>query len=143
MDLKAFASAITQIIEDKGISEEKVLETIELALAAAYKRDYGKRGQNIRVEFEPKSGKMKAFQVLEVVEPSMLYTEEEIVAMEEEAQKQRELGRRPETGDKVNLPRSAFFRVLREPQLGQPSDLPLLLWGKMILRSKSITLLTR
>ena len=35
MDLKQFASALSQISEEKGISQEKVLETIEMALAAA------------------------------------------------------------------------------------------------------------
>ena len=40
MDKKPFASAIEQICEEKGISEEKVIETIEMALAAAYKKEY-------------------------------------------------------------------------------------------------------
>ena len=42
-----FGSAITQICDEKGISKDKVIETVEAALAAAYKKDYGKRGQNI------------------------------------------------------------------------------------------------
>jgi hypothetical protein len=39
METKSFASAIEQICEEKGISKEKVLETIEMALAAAYKKE--------------------------------------------------------------------------------------------------------
>jgi len=85
MDLKAFGSAITQIAEDKGISEEKVLETIELALAAAYKRDYASRGEHIRVKLEPKSGKMKVFKVFLAVNEEMLKPEE----TEEEAEDRR------------------------------------------------------
>ena len=46
--LGEFGSAIMQIAEEKGISKDKVVETIEAALAAAYKKDYGKRGQRIR-----------------------------------------------------------------------------------------------
>ena len=46
--LGEFGSAIMQIAEEKGIPKEVVIETIEAALAAAYKKDYGKRGQRIR-----------------------------------------------------------------------------------------------
>ena len=42
MDIKSFSSAMAQIAEEKGISTEKIWETIESAVAAAYKRDYGK-----------------------------------------------------------------------------------------------------
>jgi len=63
-----FGSAIAQICEEKGISKERVIETIEAALAAAYKKDYGKKGQNIRAEFNEKSGDTKFFLVKEVVD---------------------------------------------------------------------------
>ncbi|MBI4120101.1 MAG: hypothetical protein HY454_01410, partial [Parcubacteria group bacterium] len=46
VDLKQFISAIDQIAEEKNIPKDKVIETIERALAAAYKKDYGERGQN-------------------------------------------------------------------------------------------------
>lgn len=76
-DLKNFGSAITQIVEEKGIPEERVVETINLALAAAYKRDYASRGENIRVNFDPKNGSMDVFKALLVVDESMLKPEEE------------------------------------------------------------------
>lgn len=79
MDLKAFGSAITQIVEEKGIPAERVVETIELALAAAYKRDYASRGEHIRVKLDPKTGKMQVFKVFLVVDESMLKPEEEVV----------------------------------------------------------------
>ena len=63
-----FGSAIMQIAEEKGISKEIVIETIEAALAAAYKKDYGKRGQHIRAEFDEVSGETKFFLVKEVVD---------------------------------------------------------------------------
>ncbi|MBI2096951.1 MAG: hypothetical protein HYT40_02240, partial [Candidatus Sungbacteria bacterium] len=53
-DLKQFGSAIQQIAEEKGIAVEKIVETIGMALAAAYKKDYGKKGQIIRATFDPK-----------------------------------------------------------------------------------------
>ena len=63
-----FEFAVDQICEEKGISKEAVIETIEAALAAAYRKDYGEKGQNIEAEFEVKTGKTKVFEVQEVVE---------------------------------------------------------------------------
>ena len=39
MEQKQLSSAIEQICEEKGISKEVVLETIEMALASAYKKE--------------------------------------------------------------------------------------------------------
>ncbi|MFA5926195.1 MAG: NusA N-terminal domain-containing protein [Parcubacteria group bacterium] len=54
--LGQFGSAIAQICEEKGISKDKVVEAIESALAAAYKKDYGRRGQHIRAQFNEITG---------------------------------------------------------------------------------------
>lgn len=59
--------AIRQICEEKGLSYEKVLSMLELALAAAYRKDFGKKDQNIKVEFDPESGAMRIFDVKKVV----------------------------------------------------------------------------
>jgi len=66
--LGQFGSAIAQICEEKGISKDKVVEAIESALAAAYKKDYGKRGQHIRAEFDEVTGGANFFLVKEVVD---------------------------------------------------------------------------
>lgn len=68
MALSAFASAIQQICSEKGISEERVRETVAAAIAAAYRRDFGQSGQNIRVELgddEPMA--FKVSQIFEVI----------------------------------------------------------------------------
>ena len=77
MDRQSFASAIDQICEEKGISKEKVMETIEVAIAAAYKKDYGHKGQNIRALFDLATGEVKIFQVKQVLDESMVKTEKE------------------------------------------------------------------
>ncbi|MDD3498359.1 MAG: transcription termination factor NusA [Candidatus Moranbacteria bacterium] len=66
-----FNSAISQICDEKGIDKEKVIETVEAALAAAYKKDYGKKSQNIRAELEQVSGKIDFYLVKEVVDDSV------------------------------------------------------------------------
>lgn len=67
-DVKQFSSAIRQIVEEKGISEESVIETIEAAIAAAYKRDYGKKGQIIRAKLNTETGGLSITQIHYVVE---------------------------------------------------------------------------
>jgi len=68
MRLGEFGSAIMQIAEEKGISKDRVIETIEAALAAAYKKEYGKKGQHIRADFNEIDGSAKFFKLLEVVD---------------------------------------------------------------------------
>ncbi|OGD41538.1 hypothetical protein A3K33_02465 [Candidatus Azambacteria bacterium RIFOXYC1_FULL_41_20] len=77
MDLKQFASALNQISEEKGISSGKVLTTIEMALAAAYKKEYGEKGQIVRAKFNPNTGSVKFFQIKTVVDELMLKPEDE------------------------------------------------------------------
>lgn len=89
-DLKQFTSALAQISEEKGISPEKVLETIELAIAAAYKKEYGKKGQHIKAKIDSQTGQFTLSQLKLVVEESMLRKEEEILEEEAEAAERKE-----------------------------------------------------
>lgn len=85
MDIKAFGLAIAQIAEEKGLAREKIIESIETALAAAYKKEYGEKSQVIKAKMDVKTGKMEFWQVKTVVEPSMLYTEEELEQLKDKA----------------------------------------------------------
>jgi len=77
-DLKILASSIAQISEEKGISYDTILEVIEQALAAAYKKDNDRRGENIQAKLDTETGKVKLWQILEVVDNDMIYSEEEL-----------------------------------------------------------------
>jgi len=88
--------AIKQICAEKNIPEESVIETIESALAAAFRKDYGEKNQNINVELNLDTGKFKVFDVKEVVND---LTEKEIEAIEklkEEREELRAQGVKPE-----------------------------------------------
>lgn len=63
-----FLSAITQIAEEKGISKEAVIETVEAALAAAYRKDFGQKEQLVVAEMDPKTEKTRLFVVHKIVE---------------------------------------------------------------------------
>ena len=60
--------AIKQICEEKGLSQEMVISSIESALAAAYRKDFGEPNQNIKVKFNPETGSSRVFDVKTVVE---------------------------------------------------------------------------
>ena len=62
-----FISAIEQICEEKGISKDTVLETIEMAMIAAYKKDFGDKDQEVRIEVNPDNGEPKIFVTKTVV----------------------------------------------------------------------------
>ena len=67
-----FEIAITQLSSDRNLSADVIIEAIEAALAAAYKRNYGDE-QNITVELDPHTGAARVFvsqSVVETVESS-------------------------------------------------------------------------
>lgn len=68
MDFKQLALAIQAIAEEKNLPEETVKEVVEQALAAAYRRDYGDREQEVRVNMNLHTGEVDAYVSKEVVE---------------------------------------------------------------------------
>ena len=71
LDIKTFKSALQQLEEERKIPQAKILEAIEQAMAAAYKKDYGKKGQIIRAKFDLETGKTDFYQVKIVVDESI------------------------------------------------------------------------
>ncbi len=70
-DAKEVGVAIKQICEEKGIPFESVIESIESALAVAYRKEVGKKGVDIRVDFNPNDGSMRIYEVFTVVEDDL------------------------------------------------------------------------
>ena len=68
MAILPFMAAINQICDEKSLSKEIVLETIEAAIAAAYRKDFGKPSQVIKVKLDPETGETKVWQAFEVTE---------------------------------------------------------------------------
>ncbi len=70
---EAFEQALEQIEEEKGIPREEIIAMIEASLAAAFRKDYGEKDQNIVVEFNPEDMATKIYDmktvVSEVVDP--------------------------------------------------------------------------
>ncbi len=76
-DLKTIGAVFAQLEEERGISRTKIVEAIEAALATAYKKEFGKKGQIIRCSFDPESGKTDFYQVKIVVDKTRVIMPEE------------------------------------------------------------------
>jgi len=131
--LGEFGSAVMQIAEEKGISKERVLEVVEAALAAAYKKDYGKKGQVIRAGFDEVQKSASFFLVKEVVDET---TREFVEASDEEAEEASEAkeASAPEEIDDDRLPRfnperdmllAEAKKLKKGIKLGETIELPL------------------
>ena len=72
LDLKTMKSALEQLEQERKIPREKIIDAIEQALAAAYKKDYGKKGQIIRNKIDIETGEMEFYQVKIVVDESLV-----------------------------------------------------------------------
>lgn len=101
MDLKNFTSAITQISEEKGIPEESVIESIETAIAAAYKKEYAGKAQIIKAKLDKATGRASFWQIKNVLSEDMIYSEEELEALKDNfSQEEAEKGKKPEEEEK-------------------------------------------
>ncbi len=67
LDIKQLAMAVKTIAEEKNLPEDTVQEIVEHALAAAYRRDYGEREQEVRVHMNINTGDVDAYISKEVV----------------------------------------------------------------------------
>lgn len=68
IDVKQLGIVIQTIANEKNLPEDAVQEVVEQALAAAYRRDFGDRDQEVRVSINTKSGDIDVYVGKEVVE---------------------------------------------------------------------------
>ena len=63
-----FLTALNDIADEKGLDRQEILKMIESSLAAAFRKDYGTKEQNIVVELNPETMGIRAFDVKTIVE---------------------------------------------------------------------------
>ena len=99
--INPFMSAIDDLCEEKGLDKAIVLETVEAALAAAYRKDYGKPKQTIRAKLNEETGKAEMFRAYDV-----LADEEEIKEHEQELtlSEAKEIDKKAEIGTELLIP---------------------------------------
>jgi len=91
-------SLIEEICREKKISKEKVLGTLEQALAAAYRKDFGEKNQNIKAIFEPATRKIQVFDIKTVIAD----------LPEEEEKKEKEIRFNPRTDIEISQAKKLY-----------------------------------
>ena len=85
LDIKALKVALEQLEAEKKIAHEKVVDAVEKSLAAAYQKEYGKRGQIVRCQINFDTGETSFEQVKIVVDETTVRMpvegEEEIISI--------------------------------------------------------------
>jgi len=88
--MSEISKSIQIICDEKGLNYETVIEAVESALAAAYRKDFGNRQQNIKTKFDPETGAMQAWDVKAVVAD---IDEEKLKTDQDELSRLREVAR--------------------------------------------------
>lgn len=95
---KELLAALDALEEEKGVKKAIVIESLEAALEAAYKRNYD-QAQNVEVSFDQKKGDISVIAVKEVVEDEEFWDENTQVALKEAL----EMNRAYEVGDEIRF----------------------------------------
>lgn len=100
MQIGEFLSAIKMIADEKNLDEQIVLEAVESALGAAYRKDYGKPGQVIKVKINPQTNTMNVWRVYTVIGE-----EEELVNKEAQltAEEAKKFKKNAKEGDEIEI----------------------------------------
>ena len=73
LDLKQMSAMVDIIAEEKGLPKDTVLNVIEQAIAAAWRKDNGDREMNVRAILNTKTGEADVFVAREVIEDGVGY----------------------------------------------------------------------
>ena len=120
-DLKVINSVLEQLQEERGIPKEKIIEAIEAALATAYKKEYGKKGQIVRATFNLNSGATEFSQVKIVVDESKVIFENNDADETEDSEKTEKVSKTKKSKkvvveNETNVDPDAEFKVHFNPE---------------------------
>jgi transcription termination/antitermination protein NusA len=105
MNIKELGKAVKQVADEKGLEPEKVLEAIESSIAAAYKKEYGQRGEIIKAKLDMKSGALKFWKVKTVVDETTVRIVEPKEGEEEAEAIRRDIPAELDIDEETKLPR--------------------------------------
>ena len=73
LDLKQLGAMVNVIAEEKGLPEEAVLDVVQMAIAAAWRKDNGDKDMNVRAMLNTKTGEAVVYIEREVIEDDVAY----------------------------------------------------------------------
>ncbi|MEK7680667.1 MAG: transcription termination factor NusA [Patescibacteria group bacterium] len=133
--MSEITKAIQFLCDEKNLPYESVMEAIELALAAAYRKDFGNKQQNIKVKFDPETGGMKAWDVktvVENIEESVLEAAQEELAKRREKAKdenreltEEETADLPRFNPKIELMKTVAKEIQKKAKVGDVLEIAL------------------
>ncbi len=125
MDLKALKAGLEQLEEEKHIPRQRIIEAIEDALVAAYKKDYGKKGQIIRAHFDVDSGKVDFSQIKIVADETTVKMPEELENEDENEEDGEEKDLRPRFNDEHHMTVEDARKMKKDSQVDDEIIFPL------------------
>ncbi len=83
LDLKQLGEMVKVIADEKGLPEETVLDVVQMAIAAAWRRENGDREMEVRALLDTHTGKAKVFVAKQVIEDGLAYNTATEIPLEE------------------------------------------------------------
>jgi len=83
LDLKQMTDMVHMIAEEKGLPEDVVLDVVQMAIAAAWRKDNGDKEMNVRAILDTKTGKATVYVSREVIEDGLAYNPATEIPLEE------------------------------------------------------------
>ncbi len=133
--MSEITKAIQHLCDEKGLPYDSVMEAIEFALAAAYRKDFGNKQQNIKVKFDPDNGSMKVWDVKTVVEDIaedvLEASQAELIARREKAREEdrelteEELADLPRFNPKLEMMKTPAKEVKKGAKVGDVLEIEL------------------
>src|SRR3989344_4238692 len=124
MDLKSLNRIIEQIADEKGQDKNAIVDVVESAIAAAYRKEYGKRGENIKAKLDLKSGNINFWKTRLVVDETMV-----ILTFEEKKENKEKFVEGEEALPFYSVDRHILIseakEIKPEVQLGEELEFPL------------------
>lgn len=125
-NIKDLGKAIRQVAEEKGLQEEKIMEAIETSIAAAYKKEYGRRGDIIKAKLDLKTGDARFWQTKTVVdETTARIVEKEDEMSEQEMEQESEESKMVRYNPERHILLEEARAIKADAQLGDEMVFPL------------------
>ncbi|MBR2709132.1 transcription termination factor NusA [Candidatus Saccharibacteria bacterium] len=109
LDLKQMSAMVDIIAEEKGLPKETVLDVIEQAIAAAWRKDNGDRDMNVRAALNTKTGAADVFVTRVVIEDDVAYNPSTEIPLKEAKAIKKDAKIGDELEEKFNV--TSFGRV--------------------------------
>ena len=83
LDLKQMSQMVGIIAEEKNLPEDTILDVIQMAIAAAWRRENGEKDMNVRAVLNTNTGSAEVFVIREIIEDGLAYNPDTEIPLEE------------------------------------------------------------